>query len=452
MKQHIIKASLFLCIFTLLQGEKRSAQISDATLIQTVFVDLLGEEYHYTLADPKIILRDGIAIDGSSVPGYQSIKASDIFLAPDRNTLTFLPTTTSASDKVARVMCNVHTTNGNPHIACTRSLLARTCDAAKTQGYEMLCSCELEFFLIAQQNKHVDTKSYCAAETPTPPVKITHTILKRLKAVDLKPEKTHHEVAPGQYEITLACQTALEAADAIMLAKRIIYDTALEAGYKATFLPKPFSGVNGSGMHTNYSIRSTKTGENLFYDSTQPSGLSTFAQQFISGNLAIIDALTAIANPTINSYKRLVPGYEAPVFVAWGPKNRSTLLRIPAIMPNQPHTMRAELRSPDALANPYLLFACLLKSGLDGVSQNMPAQTPVTEDLFSLPLATVKANGILSLPTSLADAVDRFTHSSFMNDFLGADVVEAYASLKADEIRDWALAVTDWELRRYDTC
>jgi glutamine synthetase len=265
----------------------------------------------------------------------------------------------------------------------------------------------------------------------------------------MHPEKTHHEVAPNQHEITLRYCPALKMADNLITVKNVIHFFAQQFGYRAFFMPKPFRHENGSGMHINYSLYNTQTRENAFYE---PSGrylLSDTARSFIAGNLAIMREYAALFNSTINSYKRLVRGFEAPVFVSWGNKNRTAQIRIPEVSPQQGKAVRAELRSPDGMGNPYLMFAALYVSGMEGVRQRFTLPTEADENLYLLSAQERSDRGIEQLPTSLEEALSAMKSSIFLKETLGTHIFENYLAGKRDEVSEYLQAITDWELEKY---
>lgn len=462
----------FMFSHCVLNGEKpvhKDAILADlkkenVNFLQCEFVDLLGRPYSYLIDSSQAAsaLEKGFNVDGSSVHGYAQLDESDILIRPDLSTYRVLKNS-SGIHRSARVICDVCDERRKPLAQCTRTLLKKACKKAQNLGYEVLFSCELEFFLIKLREREVhartqqiprnvrrvDTHGYCSHASNVSTSKITREMIIRLKEMGLKPEKTHHEVAPGQHEITLACAPALQAADNLITAKSIIQKVAQKHGYAASFMPKPFAGHNGSGMHTNYSIRSLEDGANLFFDKEMPYYFSKIGKQFIAGNLALIREMTALFNPTINSYKRLVIGYEAPVYVCWGSKNRSTLLRIPSIGIDSPHHSRAELRSPDATANPYLLFTCIIESGLAGIECDFPCQPAIEDNLFLLKPEEVLTRGIEALPSSLHEALVCFSHCSFLETILGKALMSSFIAEKQKELDDFAQTVTDWERTRY---
>ncbi len=270
-----------------------------------------------------------------------------------------------------------------------------------------------------------------------------------LREQNINVEKLHHEVAPGQFEISIKYDDALSIADQVLLAKQTIKTIAQTEGMLATFMPKPLYGENGSAMHIHFSLFDINNQCNAFYDEHDPNHLSLIAKQFIAGILNHVREITALLNPTVNSYKRLIIGYEAPVNICWSTKNRSALVRIPYFNDNQPNSVRAEIRSSDAMANPYLAFAALLLAGLTGIRNNERLPEPIEENLYLLDEATLKTYNIQSLPTSLDEAIDLFQASSLSQELLGKELHSKFVKIKKQELSEFKKTVTDWEWKRY---
>ena len=418
------------------------------------FTDMLGNLKSYTVMSSMLpsVFSKGVFFDGSSVKGYSSLSASDLKLVPDLTTFRMMPWSQGGQSS-ACVMCDIYGVDGKPYQFSPRTILKNTVEEARSMGYTFNVSPEIEFFLYKQDDESasgvtaIDHDDYCAVPSDGKAHIVKLQILKMLDALGMSPEKTHHEVAPDQHEITLRYDDALSMADKLILVKWVMHFVARYQGYEITFMPKPVHGENGSGMHLNYSLWDDQTGKNAFYDANGEFLLSDLAKNFIAGNLQNIRSMSAILNPVENSYKRLVPGYEAPVYVAWGSRNRSVLIRIPIVNEGEAGAVRAELRSPDAMANPYLAFASILKSGMQGVAKKAAIRPATKVNLFKLSQSDISGRGIKCLPGNLEEAAATMMGSDFMNKFLSEEFVRRYVKLKAQEIDSVKMNVTsqDWE-------
>jgi len=401
----------------------------------------------------KKSLKDGITFDGSSVHGFTSINESDLLLKPDSSTTIVVPSYSSnKNSSEIRVMCDIYNDEQIPCESSPRYVLQKIMAQAEAMGYEFYVGPELEFFIFNQQNNNrmtYDKKSYFDPDTSLSIQAVKKMIIAMLREQNINVEKLHHEVAPGQYEISIRYGNALSIADQILIAKQTIKTIAQTEGMLATFMPKPLFGENGSGMHIHFSLFDTNNQCNAFYDEHDLNHLSPIAKQFIAGILNHVREITALLNPTVNSYKRLLIGYEAPVNICWSTKNRSALIRIPYFNENQPNSVRAEIRSPDATTNPYLAFAALLFAGLTGIKNNEKLPKAVEENLYQLDEATLKAYNIQSLPTSLDEAIDLFQESLFSQELLGEELHSKFVRLKKQELGEFKKTVTDWEWRHY---
>jgi glutamine synthetase len=424
-------------------------------LIQLEFVDIFGNPKSYTITAQQApnILKKGIAFDGSSIHGFSSVFQSDLLLKPDFATFIVLPWT-KEPHKTASIISSITNFDGTPHQCCTRTILKKAQDAAKLQGYEFNVSPELECFIIKKNKKNskpkaIDSIGYCVCAEHDNLAEFKREALVTLKDMGIKPEKAHPEVAESQHEFTFHYSNALESADNLIRTKNALTLLAKNHGFDISYMPKPFFGKNGSGMHIHYSLFDTKQEKNIFYSNDDEFFLSSDAYSFIAGNLRNIKELTALFNPSINSYKRLVKGYEAPVFICWGPRNRSCAIRIPEISPGEESAARAEIRTPDPLCNPYLAFAVLLYSGLEGLTSPTKLQPEMRSNVFTMDDYEVGILGIDTLPESLEDALKYFRESTFARNVLGDNFVNTYVDLKSREVQDFNIAVTDWELERY---
>lgn len=423
--------------------------------VNFTFSDIYGnlKELIQPIVYFKKSLKEGITFDGSSIPGFTSIDESDLLLKPDSSTATAVPFYSSnQSVPEIRVMCDIYNDEYIPCESSPRYILKKVMAQAQAMGYEFYVGPELEFFIFSQQdNKKIayDQKSYFDSDISLHIQAIKKMIISMLQEQNINVEKLHHEVAPGQFEISIKYDDALSIADQILLAKQTIKTIAQTEGMLATFMPKPLCGENGSAMHIHFSLFDINNQCNAFYDEHDPNHLSPTAKQFIAGILNHVREITALLNPTVNSYKRLIIGYEAPVNICWSTKNRSALVRIPYFNDNQPNSVRAEIRSPDASTNPYLAFAALLLAGLTGIKNNEKLPEPIEENLYLLDEATLKAYNIQSLPTSLDEAIDLFQVSPLSQELLGEELHNKFVRIKKQELSEFKKTVTDWEWRRY---
>jgi glutamine synthetase len=355
--------------------------------------------------------------------------------------------------KTARIFAYIYQEENNPYLADPRYLLQQAIEYAARYNYTFYVGPEIEFFLVEKNNNGEiipwDSGYYFGAETQQKHEAIKFEIMQTLLDHGIGIEKLHHEVAPGQHEISIHYDTALTIADQIMLTKHLIKQVAYQHGIYATFMPKPFFGMNGSGMHIHFSLADATRNFNLFFDEDDTAHLSSLAHRFIAGILRRMQDGALIFNSTINSFKRLVPGYEAPVYISWAKENRSTLIRIPQINDDQPYAARAELRSADALCNPYLAFTFLLQAGLAGIMHDELITPAIEENLFKLSTDEIEQRNIQTLPTSLLQALYNFENSSFMIDIFNHTLINELVKIKQTEALQFQRIVTNWELQRY---
>lgn len=423
--------------------------------IDFVFSDLHGNLKEVTRPSSYATssFLNGLYFDGSSVPGCTSIYASDMLLLPDASTMRTIPW--SQEDvKTARVMCDVFEDDNLAYEASPRNILKKVVDEAREMGYEFFVGPELEFFFLqkradGQAVVPYDGDKYFASELSAGAADFKRQLFNALIAQGISVEKLHHEVAPGQHEISIQYGKAVDIADQVLIAKHTIKTYALSHGMQATFMPKPIFGLSGSSMHVHFSLFDMQKRENAFFDADDKDLLSLVARQFIAGVLKHVKEFTALMNPTVNSYKRLVPGYEAPTNVCWAPKNRSAIVRIPLVSEDQPEAVRAELRSPDAMSNPYLTFAAILKAGLTGIKGKYELPEEVTQNLYRMDLDAIKARGIEALPASLEEALAILKQSDLAKDLLGARLFDQFMSSKMKEVYRYNTEITDWEVKNY---
>lgn len=429
--------------------------ITDANVrfLRLQFTDLLGGLKNVEIPIEQLdkALDNGIMFDGSSIEGFSRIQESDMRLHPDLDTFQVFPwTRNDPQGATARFLCDVHNPDGTPFAGCPRLTLKRNLAILAAQGYAMMVGPELEFFLFERDEKgHItETTTDAAGYFDLHPVDKGETARKAmvlaLQGMGYEVEAAHHEVAPAQHEIDFKYTDALKAADNIVTFRFIVKTIAQQMGLHATFMPKPIFGVNGSGMHTNQSLFKKET--NVFFDKLSETGLSRQAEYYIAGLLEHIRSFCAITNPLINSYKRLVPGYEAPVNIAWSQANRSPLIRIPAARGN---STRIELRSPDPSCNPYLALAVMSRSGLDGIERQLEPPKPVNENVYEMTEQKKKRLKIGSLPGNLQEAVLELQKSPLMREILGDHIFEHFIAAKLQEWEEYNIQVTAWEQQRY---
>ncbi|WP_406655582.1 type I glutamate--ammonia ligase [Methanolobus sp. ZRKC2] len=423
----------------------------DVKFIRTQFTDTLGmiKSWAIPAEDLEGAFEDGVMFDGSSIEGFTRIEESDMILKPDPTTFRVLPWRPKEG-AVARIIGDVYRPNCKPFEGDPRYVLKKAIAKAAEMGFTMNTGPELEFFLFELDEKGhpttnlTDKGGYFDFAPLDKAQDVRRAIDFALEEMGFKLEASHHEVAPSQHEINFRFGDVLTTCDNIVTFKYVVKSIAAHMGYYATFMPKPLFGVNGSGMHSNQSLMSN--GENAFYDESTPDQLSTTAKQYIAGILAHIREFAAITNSTVNSYKRLVPGYEAPIYCTWSASNRSSLIRIPA---SRGLGTRVELRCPDPACNPYLAFAAMLSSGLDGIQNEMEAPAPTNVNIFNLTEEDRAERGIESLPGNLKEAIDLMAGSEFIKEVVGDHVFENYLKAKNAQWDDYKAQVHQWELDTY---
>jgi glutamine synthetase len=419
------------------------------------FVDILGYMKNVAIPLSQIdkALDGKMMFDGSSIDGFVRIEESDMFLKPDYDTFTVLPWRNQTGSNAARIICDVYKADGTPFEGCPRNNLKRVLKDAKAMGYTMNVGTEAEFFLFEKNEDGTgstttnDVAGYFDVDPDDCGINCRREIIETLEAMDFEIEASHHEVAEGQHEINFKYSDALEAADNTVTFKWVVKSIAAKYNLHATFMPKPIFGVNGSGMHTNQSLFNLD-GTNAFFDESDGLQLSKVAYSYIAGCLKNARGFSAVTNPLVNSYKRLVPGYEAPVYSAWSASNRSALIRIPAA---RGLSTRTELRNPDPAANPYLALAMMLNSGLDGVKNNLTPPPEVARDIYKMTMAEMAEEGIDVMPASLQEAIGELKASSIAKATLGEHIFEKYIIAKEKEWDSFRTAVTDWEIKEYLT-
>lgn len=429
----------------------RMIEEEDVEFIRLQFTDIFGtlKNVAVTTSQLERVLNNEIMFDGASIEGFARVEQSDMFLRPDLDTFAIFPWRPQQG-KVARFLCDIYRPDGTPFAGDPRHVLKKTVQEAAEMGYQMDVGPECEFFLF-----HTDDEGN--------PTTITHEkagyfdvgpldlgenarrdMILTLEDMGFVVEASHHEDAPAQHEIDFHYDEALKTADDIMTFKLAVKTIAKRHGLYASFMPKPKTGVNGSGMHINMSL--ARDGVNVFYDGQDCNHLSKEGYWFIGGIMKHIAAITAITNPLVNSYKRLVPGYEAPVYIAWSMRNRSPLIRIPA---QTGTTQRIELRSPDSATNPYLAIAVCLAAGLDGIRNQIEPPASVEGNIFAMSEEEREKAGIKCLPTSLAEAIDGLEQDVLIREVLGQHISRKYIEAKKEEWKEYCAAVSSWEIDRY---
>jgi glutamine synthetase len=403
----------------------------------------------------KGALEDGIWFDGSSVEGFARIQESDMHLRLDPDTYAVLPWT-PVDLRRARVFCDIFTPQGKPFEGDPRGTLKRMLAKVEERGWVYNVGPEPEFFLFKGTNGNGvhpvphDAGSYFDFSADDEAVRVRTALMDALDGMGLEVEVGHHEVALGQHEIDFRFANALKTADNVLTLKYTVKAIAAQHGLTASFMPKPVFGINGSGMHCHQSMFDKRTGANLFFDANDEVHLSKLAYSFIAGQLAHARALAAVVAPTVNSYKRLVPGYEAPVYIGWAQQNRSALIRIPRYTEGRDKAVRAELRFPDPSSNPYLAFTVMLAAALDGIDNNMEAPKPLNNvNLYHLEPKERKKLGVKELPGSLIEALAELEKDEVVKAALGEETYEAFVSAKRQEWDDYRMRVSDYEIERY---
>lgn len=427
------------------------AKDHEVEFLRLQFTDITGINKNIEVPRTQFekAVNGDIMFDGSSIEGFVRIEESDMLLKPDLDTFQVFPRDDEGG-KVARLICDIHEPDGSPFPGCPRLALKRQIAAAKKLGFTMMAGVEAEFFLF-----HLDENGSPTTEThdsggyfDLTPVDqgetIRRLIIEDLEFMGLEVEAGHHEVAPGQHEIDFRYEEALTTADHLTTFKFVVRNIAFQHGFIATFMPKPIEGQNGSGMHTHQSL--FKGAKNAFYDAKGEWKLSKTALNYIGGLLNHAAGLVSITNPLINSYKRLVPGYEAPINIAWSMRNRSPMIRIPA---KRGPSTRLELRMPDPAANPYLGLAVQLAAGLDGIRQKAMPPEPVNKNIFTMSQRERRRLKISELPRDMHEALDCLEKDKVIQDALGEHIYSRYLEAKRSEWREYSAMVSEWEVGRY---
>ena len=430
----------------------RMVEEEDVEFIRLQFTDIFGTLKNIAITSSQLekALDNKCMFDGSSVEGFVRIEESDMYLYPDYDTFEIFPWRPQQG-KVARLICDVHTPDGKPFEGDPRWILKKTIKEANEMGYRFDVGPECEFFLFHTDDNGLPTTlshekaGYFDLGPNDLGENIRRDMVLTLEEMGFEIEASHHEVAPAQHEIDFKYDEALKTADNIQTFKMTVKTIAKRHGLYATFMPKPKFGISGSGMHINMSL-ATEEGKNIFADENGKIGLSDDAYHFIAGIMKHARGMSAITNPLVNSYKRLVPGYEAPVYIAWSAKNRSPLIRIPASRGNG---TRVELRNPDPTANPYLVLALCLAAGLDGIKNKIEVPESVDCNIYEMTPGERRAAGIENMPADLKEAVDCLVTDEFLCSVLGEHITTKYVEAKMKEWENYTTRVSQWEIDEY---
>ncbi|MEN6372333.1 MAG: glutamine synthetase family protein [Armatimonadota bacterium] len=430
----------------------KAAKDQNVKFVRLWFTDILGflKSFSITVAELEGALEDGMGFDGSSIEGFARIDESDMIAKPDPSTFTLLPWRVREEGKVARMFCDIHYPDGRPYEGDPRWVLKQQLQRAAKLGYTFYVGPELEYFYFKNAQGApvgLDSGGYFDLTPLDVATDLRKDTILTLEAMGIPVEYSHHEAAPSQHEIDLRYTDALTMADSTMTYRLVVKEVAISHGVYATFMPKPVFGQNGSGMHTHQSL--FKGERNAFYDENDKFHLSVLGKKYIAGILRHIPEITLVLNQWVNSYKRLIPGYEAPVYISWAMRNRSDLIRIPGYRPGKEDAMRIELRSPDPACNPYLAFAAMLAAGLEGIENNYELQDPYEGNIYELPEDKRAELGIGILPEDLYEAIKTAEKSELLRRTLGGHVFEKLIENKKVEWARFKAQITSFELEQY---
>lgn len=431
---------------------KRAAE-RNVEFVSLQYTDIVGMVKNVTIPVSELpdCLDHGVWFDGSSLEGFARVAESDMYLVPDLETFAIIPWDEAAGFVTARMICDVHTPEGKPFAGDPRYALRRALDVAHRMGLTFYVGPEVEFFLFRSGPDgrpalipH-DVAGYFDATTDAA-THIRRRMVRALSAFGIEVEATHHEGALSQHEIDLRHTDGLRAADHLVTTRSTLKSVAQQHNLYATFMPKPIAHLNGNGLHMHLSLADAASGKNLFFDPHDPYCISKLARHFIAGLLAHARGMIAVLAPLVNSYKRLVPGFEAPVYLIWGRTNRAQLVRVPRISTNRPQSARVELRCADPSCNPYLALAVILAAGLDGIRRELPLPPPVEEDLFEVDL---RARQFEVLPSTLGLALEELQRDEVITETLGPHILERFIDARAREWEEYSHSISQWELDRY---
>ncbi|MDP8234080.1 MAG: glutamine synthetase family protein [Candidatus Saelkia tenebricola] len=423
---------------------------NDIKFIRLWFADITGQMKGFTVVREELdhALEDGMGFDGSSIKGFARIDESDMIAMPDTSTFTILPYRPK-EEAVAGMLCDILNPDRTPYQGDSRYILKKTLDRAKEKGFIFNIGPELEFFIFKddKSTQILDEGGYFDVTTLDAGNEVRREVMLTLEHMGIHVEYAHHEVAPSQHEIDLRFTDAMNMADIVMLYRMVVKEIAQKHGLYATFMPKPIYGVNGSGMHVHQSL--FKGSSNAFFDINDEHHLSSEAKSYIAGILKHAKEITLVCNQWVNSYKRLVPGYEAPVYICWGRKNRSTLVRVPMYKPGKEKATRIEFRSPDPACNPYLAFASMLAAGLKGMEENYVLPEPLERDVYNLTSEEMQELGVECLPGSLIEAIEISEGSEFLKETLGEHIFSNLIMSKKIEWDEYRKRVHEYETENY---
>jgi len=429
----------------------KMAKEHNVKFIRMWFTDIQGilKSFAITVEELEGALTEGMGFDGSSIQGFARIDESDMVALPDPDTFRLLPWRPREHNAVARMFCDVLRPEGNPFEGDPRFVLKRNLKRAADLGYTFYVGPELEFFYFQDSESTVplDQGGYFDMTPRDAAIEMRKDSVLALEDMGIGVEYSHHEVAASQHEIDMRYTDALTMADNVMTYRLVVKEVALRHGVYATFMPKPVFGINGSGMHVHQSL--FKGERNAFFDKNDSYHLSKIARGYVAGLLAHAPEITAVTNQWVNSYKRLVPGYEAPVYLSWARRNRSDLIRVPEYRPGREKATRIEFRSPDPACNPYLAFSVMLAAGLDGIEKGLEPPAPVEENVYEMTAEEKQKRGIGTLPASLLEAILLAEKSELVREALGEHVFEAFIQNKKIEWENYRAQVTEYELKKY---
>ena len=428
----------------------RSAQENDVKFVRLWFTDILGslKGFAITVDDLQDAIEQGVGFDGASIEGFARINESDMRAFPDPTTFAILPWR-PRQNAVARMFCDIRTPKGEPFEGDPRYALKRNLERLAKVGYTYYVGPELEFFYFkdSESPQPLDKGGYFDQLSAPPAADLRRDTVLNLAEMGIPVKYSHHEAAHSQHEIDLQYTDALTMADTVITAKLVIKELAQLRSAYASFMPKPLSGMNGSGMHTHQSL--FRGNDNAFFDLDDEHHLSIVGKRFIAGLLRHAPEITLVTNQWVNSYKRLVPGYEAPVYISWAHVNRSDLVRVPAYKPGYESSVRIEYRAPDPACNPYLAFSAMLAAGLKGIEEEYPVPPPVEGNVFAMSSDERQARGIKTLPSSLGEAITLAEDSALLRDVLGEHIFDSFIRNKKIEWEEYRATVTDYEISRY---
>ncbi|UCD15498.1 MAG: glutamine synthetase [Candidatus Omnitrophota bacterium] len=426
------------------------AKEKDVKFVRLWFADITGQMKGFSITRQELedALEDGMGFDGSSIKGFARIDESDMIAMPDPTTFIILPYH-EKEKAVAGMLCDILNPDRTPYQGDSRYILKKVLGKAKEEGLTFYIGPELEFFIFKDEKSTqiLDEGGYFDITTLDAGNEVRREIILTLEQMGIQVEYSHHEVAPSQHEIDLRYTDAITMADIVMLYRMVVKEVAQKHGLYATFMPKPVFGVNGSGMHTHQSLFDGKS--NIFFDENDKYHLSDKGKAYIAGILRHAREITLVCNQWVNSYKRLVPGYEAPVYICWGSRNRSALVRVPMYKPGKEKATRVEFRSPDPACNPYLAFACMLAAGLKGINQNYSLGQPLERDVYNLTPQEMKDFGIDCLPGSLIEAIEISENSKFLRETLGEHIFSNLIMSKKIEWDEYRKQVHNYEITAY---